>query len=58
VSSKVIEQFNVLINWLNEIRLKGQLALKSTNFRFKEGERKLDQLPFEKILEPLAKVMK
>jgi len=37
--SKVIEKFNVLVNWLKEIKFKGQLGTKKTNFKFREGDR-------------------
>jgi len=39
LASKVSEKFNNLINWLKEIRLKGQAGKKGTNFKFKEGQR-------------------
>jgi len=39
LGSKNTEQFNDLANWLKEMRLKGRIGIKRTNFRFKEGER-------------------
>jgi len=55
---KVTKQFNVLVNWLKEIKLKGQLGTKMTNFRFKEGHRMAWPTPFEDVLEPFARVIK
>jgi len=57
LTSNVIEQFKDLVNWLKEIRLKGQAGTKRTDFRFKEGERETWLTPLEETLE-LAKVMK
>ena len=36
--TKVTEQFNILVNWLKEIKLNGELGTKRIDFRFIEGD--------------------
>ena len=56
--SKVTDQFNVLVNWLKEIKLKGQLGIKRTDFRFKDRDKMAWPTPFEDVLEPFPRVIK
>jgi len=47
-----------LVNWLKEIKLKGQLGTKRTDFRVRERDMMTRPTPFEEVLEPLARVIK
>ena len=49
---------NNLVNWLKEIKLKGQLGTKRIDFSVREGDRMTQLTPFEEVLEPWARVIK
>ena len=55
---RLLNNLTFLVNWLKEIKLKGQLGSKKTNFRFKEGDKMTQPTPFEEVLEPFVRVIK